>query len=145
MAPVCCDTSFLFAVYYGDVHAPLALAAWSRVRHSLVLSSFNRFELVNAFRLAEFRGLLQMGPAERYIAIIEQDLENGNLRVVPCDFGAVIVGSERLSRLYSCTGGYRGFDIVHVAAALYLGASEFLSFDSRQRSLARSEGLIVGP
>jgi hypothetical protein len=32
-----------------------------------------------------------------------------------------------------------------VAAALHLGASEFLSFDTRQRTLAGLEGLIVGP
>jgi predicted nucleic acid-binding protein len=32
------------------------------------------------------------------------------------------------------TGGHRAFDILHVAAAVYLGADEFLTFDSNQRS-----------
>jgi hypothetical protein len=33
------------------------------------------------------------------------------------------------------TGGHRAFDILHVAAAVHLGADEFLTFDSNQRKL----------
>jgi predicted nucleic acid-binding protein len=36
-------------------------------------------------------------------------------------------------------------DILHVAAALKSGATEFLSFDGRQRKLAAAQGLTVGP
>jgi hypothetical protein len=36
-------------------------------------------------------------------------------------------------------------DILHVAAALKSGATDFLSFDGRQRTLAAAEGLTVGP
>jgi hypothetical protein len=35
------------------------------------------------------------------------------------------------------------FDILHVAAALKLGATEFLTFDGNQKKLAESEGLRV--
>jgi predicted nucleic acid-binding protein len=39
--------------------------------------------------------------------------------------------------------GHRGFDILHVAAALQLQAAEFLTFDANQRRLANAEGLPV--
>jgi hypothetical protein len=41
------------------------------------------------------------------------------------------------------SGGHRGFDILHVAGALKLKATHFLTFDGNQRTLAEEEGLIV--
>jgi hypothetical protein len=38
-------------------------------------------------------------------------------------------------------GGYRAFDILHVAAALLLEASDFLTFDAKQSRLALAVGL----
>ncbi|MFN0172460.1 MAG: PIN domain-containing protein [Bryobacteraceae bacterium] len=37
----------------------------------------------------------------------------------------------------------RSLDVLHVAAALTLGASAFLTFDKRQQELARLEGLRI--
>jgi predicted nucleic acid-binding protein len=39
----------------------------------------------------------------------------------------------------------RSFDILHVAAALELGATKFWSFDDRQKRLAEEVGLRVNP
>jgi predicted nucleic acid-binding protein len=36
-------------------------------------------------------------------------------------------------------------DILHVATALHLGAKTILTFDVRQKTLAESVGLKVGP
>jgi len=36
-------------------------------------------------------------------------------------------------------------DILHVAAARTLGATELLTFDTRQRAVAQAEGLRVKP
>jgi predicted nucleic acid-binding protein len=44
--------------------------------------------------------------------------------------------------------GHRGFDILHVATALELGATQFITFDERQAALAkrcRFEGGAVMP
>jgi predicted nucleic acid-binding protein len=55
-----------------------------------------------------------------------------------------VVGiAERLSAQYTWSEGYRGFDVLHVATALHLGATEFLSFDAGQKRLAEAEGLAV--
>jgi predicted nucleic acid-binding protein len=51
----------------------------------------------------------------------------------------------RLSRTRAAQEGHRVLDILHVAAALKSGATDFLSFDGRQRTLAAAEGLTVGP
>jgi hypothetical protein len=36
-------------------------------------------------------------------------------------------------------------DILHLAFALRLGATDFLSFDKNQRRMAQAEGLAVAP
>ena len=43
----------------------------------------------------------------------------------------------------SLAGGHRGFDILHVASALTMKATQFLTFDANQRELAEKEGLVV--
>ena len=44
---------------------------------------------------------------------------------------------------HTVTGGHRGFDILHVATARLLRATEFLTFDANQKMLAGAEGLAV--
>jgi predicted nucleic acid-binding protein len=48
--------------------------------------------------------------------------------------------AERLSALHSETFGTRSLDILHVASALVLGLSTFLTFDRRQCTLAEVAG-----
>jgi predicted nucleic acid-binding protein len=55
----------------------------------------------------------------------------------------VIDEAKRLSATHTLTGGHRGFDMLHVAAALQLKARHFLTFDANQKRLAEAEGLIV--
>lgn len=51
------------------------------------------------------------------------------------------VPTLRLSALHTEELGVRSVDILHVAAALVLGLEVFLTFDTRQRALARLAGL----
>jgi predicted nucleic acid-binding protein len=55
----------------------------------------------------------------------------------------VVDEAERLSATHTLTGGHRGCDILHVAAALTPGAAGFLTFDANQKQLAKAEGLRV--
>jgi hypothetical protein len=41
--------------------------------------------------------------------------------------------------------GCRTLDIIHVAAAIVIGAREFVTFDARQRAVAIQCGLAVKP
>ncbi len=69
----------------------------------------------------------------------------GRLVLATCNLTMVVAEAKRLAVTHTLTGGHRSFDILHVAAALHLGAREFLSFDSNQRELAKAEGLKIRP
>lgn len=46
-----------------------------------------------------------------------------------------------MSEKHAATEGQRMIDLLHVAAALESGAKTFVSFDQRQRMLAKASGL----
>ena len=50
--------------------------------------------------------------------------------------------ADELSDKYSGKEGQRTIDLLHVALALECGAKIFLSFDRRQRNLAKTADLI---
>jgi len=52
------------------------------------------------------------------------------LIVVTSNLADVIDEAKRLSSLRTLAGGHRGFDILHVASALTMNASQFLTFDT---------------
>jgi len=137
------DTSFLFSLYGNDARSPRAMAWIVRCKSALVLSPLTQYELGNALRFAEFRRLLKPGAAAHYWALFEAALAQGRLIVETCNLADVVDEAKRLSAIHTVSGGHRGFDILHVAAALKLGATEFLTFDENQKRLAESEGLRV--
>ena len=47
--------------------------------------------------------------------------------------------------MLAASAGQRTIDLLHVAIALEAGAKTFLSFDQRQRKLAKAAGLKVKP
>jgi predicted nucleic acid-binding protein len=137
------DTSFLFSLYGNDINTPRAIA-WSEANtEAIFISSLNHFELINALRFAEFRKAIAPGAAAAFGAQFEFDLLGGRLIEKTCNLADILAEATRLSSLHTLTGGHRGFDILHVAAARIMGATHFLTFDANQRELAESESLIV--
>lgn len=135
------DTSFLFSLYGNDVNTSRALA-WLRHRRSpLVLSVLAEFELANALRFAEFRKAIAVGDAARFWSQFETDRQSGRIAISPCNLADVVAGANKLSSGHTLSGGHRGFDILHVSAALLLESKVFLTFDSNQKKLAKSQGL----
>jgi predicted nucleic acid-binding protein len=53
--------------------------------------------------------------------------------------------ARRLSQHHTIKAGYGAVDILHVAAAKDMGATALLSFDERQKQLAKAEGFKVAP
>jgi predicted nucleic acid-binding protein len=144
---VSCDTSFLASLYLLDTHTPKARAKLRQIRppEELTLSPFHQYELPNAVRLSVFRGLRNAAAGETILAAFEADLASGYFALPTCNLASVLIEARRLSASHTMTGGHRAFDILHVAAALHLGASEFLTFDTNQRKLATTVGLKPGP
>ena len=145
MKPVCCGTSFLFALYGSDLHTARALAYIRKLTQPLTLSILNEFELENALRFAGWRKLFPAAQIARFLSAFDMDRKSGQLIVIPCNLAAVLNEARRLSKVYTMSGGHRSFDILHVAAALECGAGKFLSFDANQRKLAQAEGLNLNP
>lgn len=140
---VATDTSFLFSVYGNDIHTPVGLAWIRQNPQEILTSAFNRFELLNALRLAEFRNVLGVGVSGLYASQFDQDLQQGRLVETSFDLSDILAEAHRLSSVHTLTGGHRAFDILHIAAARLMKATHFLTFDDNQKRLAESEGLSV--
>jgi predicted nucleic acid-binding protein len=140
---VCADTSFLFSLYGNDAQTPRALSWVSSTTVPLTVSILNEYELGNALRFAEFRNGIASGKAAVCWAQFEADQAAGRLLSKICNLADVLNEAKRLSATHTLAGGHRGFDILHVAGAICLGAAEFLTFDGNQKKLAKAAGLRV--
>jgi predicted nucleic acid-binding protein len=136
------DTSFLVSLYLPDNHSP---AAWSAMksRPYLYLTPLHELEFVNAIELAVFRKLIRRTEAKLVLRDFEQD--RGGLfaitQIPPESFSR----AEQLARRHSSILGTRSLDILQVATALILKPDVFLTFDERQRKLAKAEKMRVMP
>ena len=139
----CADTGFLCSLYAPDAHTPRAVVRMKRQRLPLPIVWLHQLEFRNALRLRVFRK--EITPAQRDASLnaLLADLASGVLAHAAPPLEDLTREAERLSALYSETLGTRSLDILHVAGALVLGLSEFLTFDQRQRNLAKAAGLRV--
>lgn len=137
------DTSFLFSLYGNDSNTPAAVA-WSKGNaFAIRISPLNRFELINALRFSEFRKILKAGEASTHQTFFFQAIADARLVEAPTRLTDILAEASRLSAAHTLTGGHRGFDILHVAAARIMHATHFLTFDANQKRLAENEGLVV--
>ncbi len=142
---ICADTSFLISLYGTDVNTPAAKKHLAGANSRLLVHAINDFELGNALRALVFRGIISSRQSQAWLANYEVDKNNRILLTTEIDANAVFRRADALSIAWTETAGHRGYDILHVAAATLLGATEFWSFDGRQRALAAAEGMTVGP
>jgi len=141
------DTSFLCAIYREQDHSEKADAYRETLTAPLPFTSLLEFEFIQAIRLQIFphksdrtRGYTARA-ADQMIADWEADIAAGLNVLVPADADAVLRLSRTYSLQHTASGGHRTLDILHVATAVHLGASTFLTFDERQRKLAHHAGL----
>ncbi len=145
------DTSFLYGFYLKQSNSPAAAACAATMKEPLHLTELLRFEFRQSLRFQVWRHLanpregVTRSHADAAMSQLESDFESGVAVLVPCDLIAVVRRAEALSQSHTTAAGTRGFDLLHVATALYLGASDFLSFDELQRRLAKAEGLRTRP
>lgn len=140
---IVCDTSFLFSLYGSDAHSPKAVAWAARNTRVLHLNTLTHFEFGNALRFSEYRKAIPPGTAAQYWAGFEAAVAQGRLIVAASNLADVVDEAKRISAIRTLTGGHRGFDILHVASALKMKATQFLTFDGNQKRLAEAEGLVV--
>ncbi len=139
------DTSFLFSLYAQDPHTVHAGKIVATFPAALVITPLQRHELRNAFRLAVFRREITLAECQDLLDAVEADTRSGVLVETPVAWAEVYARAEALSAAHSQILGTRGFDVLHVAAAMVTGAERFLTFDTRQQALAVKAGLKVKP
>ncbi|PAZ01577.1 MAG: hypothetical protein CAK85_02610 [Spartobacteria bacterium AMD-G5] len=143
------DTSFLCSVYRQQDHTPLALDYRDAMTEPLFFTRLLEFEFLQSIELqvwlhaADRKKGYPRFVADQMIADWQADVAAGLNRVVPFDVDAVLGLASTYSRQKTAKGGHRTLDILHVATAVHLRASEFLTFDSRQKKIARHAGLKV--
>ncbi|MGD0499359.1 MAG: type II toxin-antitoxin system VapC family toxin [Bryobacteraceae bacterium] len=136
------DASFLVSLYASDANSAAAAAYAGNLPFPFPLPEFGRLELTNAIHLRVFRREITAAQAEAALADVASDLAQGVLRSFPVSAG-MYETAQRLAHKHTAAIGARALDILHVAAALELGAERFYTFDRRQARLARAEGLVT--
>ena len=107
-----------------------------------LVTAFGRLEVVNAFALQVFRKEASATQTQSSLDDFEKDLRSGVLQLRPLPEQALDRARE-LSRQTTAMLGTRTADLLHVAAALEMGAEFLYSFDKQQRKLARAVHLKV--
>ena len=139
------DTSVLFSLYGTDAHLPCA-DAWRQTHPApLDFTGLQRVELRNALALAAFQQRLTPSEAHAAWQEVQRDLAAGLLVARPEGWTNVVRKAEPLVENHTHNVGSRSLDILHVATALVLGATDFCTNDIRQARLAQLAGLLVQP
>jgi predicted nucleic acid-binding protein len=138
------DSSVVSSLHYGDANTPAALALVNRAGEPLVISPLVETETVNAFCLRVFRKQATLMNMQRAVRDLEADIESGVLllRSMP---EAAFTRAKVLAQTLTPSIGLRSADLLHVAAALEIGARSLYTFDIKQHKTARAAGLAVNP
>lgn len=139
------DSSFLVSLYRRDEHETNAKAFVLKARLVISVSPLNRVELRNALRNAQAQGHINDHERRAAFQQIENGFGMGLLTHLPVEWTNVFRRADELSERYATQHGQRTIDLLHVAIAMESGATTFLSFDQRQRKLAKAAGLKVKP
>lgn len=143
------DTSFLCALYRTQINSARADQFMAGLSGALSVSSLLLLEFRQSVRLQirlhlndRSKGFPQT-EGQQMLNDLQIDLNSGLLTTTPVDWSAVHQRAEALSTAHTLAAGHRLADILHVATALQLGVTKFLTFDANQKKLAEAEGLTV--
>ncbi len=134
------DTSVVVSVCSADVHSARAIALVRSAKDALVITTLSEVETTNAIELRVFRNEISRAEAQHARGNLEDDLKAGVYRLQPFPEPAY-ARACKLARQLTAQIGIRSADLLHVAAALELGASRLYSFDVRQRQATKAVGL----
>jgi predicted nucleic acid-binding protein len=144
------DTSLLCALYREQENSRTADRLMQREAVPVHVSSLVLFEFRQSVRLQSFRFSrdrtqgYSKTEALRMLEILQSNILAGRLMIPPVeDWAEVYSIAEELSTQYTAETGHRSFDVLHVATALHLKASLFMTLNVRQKELAKAVGLKV--
>jgi predicted nucleic acid-binding protein len=138
------DSSLIVSLYAIDANSASAVTAMSLCAETPIITTLSQIEVLNAFELQVFRKQVSQQRTDVSVNNFEADLQSGIYRVKPLS-EAAFTRARQISRKFTATVGVRTADLLHVAAALELGADAFFTFDLQQRKLASAVGLSLNP
>lgn len=107
-----------------------------------------RFEVINGLQRMVFesrtRGQWRVSPEAAAAAWAEfsEHLDDGTfLQRTPLTLQDIEPEFDALAARHTARGGFRTYDVMHVASARTMRCKRFLSFDGKAKSLAKLEGL----
>ena len=137
------DTGILVKLYTAEPESPAVERLVRSRGRAIPVTDLHVTECMSAFRLKEFRGECTSGQSSAAIGALEDDLSARVLVLVQPSWPDVWARCQVLVRSHTGCLGTRTLDALHVAAALVLHASEFVTSDERQATLAGACGLAV--
>lgn len=136
------DTSALIKLYLIEDSSEQVNQTVINQDEPLPIWELQEAELHNAFRLKVFRKEITEKDADQ-LALQFQALKRKGFYYTPdLDRAALIPTFHQFSQ-YTQTLGCRTLDILHVVCAHLIEADTFISYDQRQKQLARAIGLNV--
>ena len=138
------DASVVVSLHYRDENTPAALALLKRASAPLLISSLCEAEAVNALCRRVFRNEMTTANMRTAVRDLEADIQSGVLLLEPFPESA-FTRAKTLAQTLTPVIGVRTADVLHVAAAIELGAQALFTFDQRQHKTAQSAGLTVNP
>jgi len=139
------DSSFLVSLYVEDSNTATSKNYLAKNAYTVALTIFSKSEAEHAIRTMAFRKRITIGEMTQGLLYFERDLEKGIYQLIALENGNLFQRASQLSHRYAQEFGVRYLDMLHIAAALLVGATRFLTFDARQGKLAKAVGLQVKP
>jgi len=138
------DTSFLISLYSPDANSLPAVRTIRALSSTPVISTLCELEVANALELRVFRKEATAAQARQSTKVFANDVRDGVFKLSALS-DEMLEKARQLSRQFTARFGTRTADVLHVAAAVELGADAIFSFDAKQRELAKAVGLKVNP
>ena len=130
------DPSFIVSLYSPDANSAAAAHIMQALPADRFVTTFGELEVVNAMGLRVFRKEVSPSQAHSSLIEFERDLRDGIFQIRELT-DAILGRAHQLSR-QTAKLGTRTADLLHVAAALELGADSLYTFDLHQRKLAQT-------
>jgi predicted nucleic acid-binding protein len=131
------DPSFIVSLYSPDANSAAGARTMQAASAQPFVTTFGELEVVNAMGLRTFRKEVSLAQAQSSLLAFEKDLRDGVFQLRELT-DLILERANKLSRQTTAKLGTRTADLLHVAAALELGADQLYTFDLQQRKLAQS-------
>lgn len=138
------DTSLIIKLYVKEQESAAVEKKVKAVNQAIPITSLHELEFQNALHLKRFRNEISVMEIEHIINLQQKHEAIGVYYRPAVNWGEVFRISQDLSSQHTHMIGSRSLDILHVALAIDLKATQFITNDNRQRGLAQAAELTIG-